>query len=52
MSLNPKTITINSLAYDALQMMENNKISQIIVTEKDVYVGIVHIHEILKEGIL
>ena len=52
MSSNPKTIAVDSLAYDALQIMENNNISQIIVMDKDVYVGIVHIHELLKEGIL
>ncbi|MBC8474364.1 MAG: KpsF/GutQ family sugar-phosphate isomerase [Cryomorphaceae bacterium] len=52
MSSNPKTIAVNSLAYDALQIMENNNISQIIVMDKNVYVGIVHIHELLKEGIL
>jgi arabinose-5-phosphate isomerase len=52
MSSNPKTIAVNGLAYDALQIMENNNISQIIVTDNDVYVGIVHIHELLKEGIL
>jgi arabinose-5-phosphate isomerase len=52
MSSNPKTIAVNSLAYDALRIMEDNNIGQIIVVDKDVYVGIVHIHEILKEGIL
>ena len=52
MSPNPKTIAVNSLAYDTLRIMEDNNISQIIVVDKDVYVGIVHIHEILKEGIL
>ncbi|MEC9209048.1 MAG: KpsF/GutQ family sugar-phosphate isomerase [Bacteroidota bacterium] len=52
MSSNPKIISVNSLAYDALQIMEENNISQIIVVDKNVYVGIVHIHEILKEGVL
>jgi arabinose-5-phosphate isomerase len=52
MSLNPKIISVNSLAYDALQIMEANNISQIIVMDNDIYVGIAHIHEILKEGIL
>ena len=52
MSSNPRIMTVNSLAYDALQIMEDNNISQIIVVDNDVYVGIVHIHEILKEGIL
>ena len=52
MSSNPRIMTVNSLAYDALRIMEDNNISQIIVVDNDVYVGIVHIHEILKEGIL
>jgi arabinose-5-phosphate isomerase len=52
MSFNPIKVTVNSLAYDALQIMEGNNINQIIVVDKDMYVGIVHIHEILKEGIL
>jgi arabinose-5-phosphate isomerase len=52
MSLNPKIISVNSLAYDALQIMEANNISQIIVMDNDIYVGIAHIHEILKEGII
>ena len=52
MSVNPKTISIDSLAYDALKIMERNNISQIIVLSKGIYVGIVHIHDILKEGIL
>ena len=52
MSSDPRIITVNSLAYDALRIMEDNNISQIIVVDNDMYVGIVHIHEILKEGIL
>ena len=52
MNLSPKTIPIDSLAYDALQIMEKYNISQIIVMNNNIYVGIVHMHEILKEGIL
>jgi arabinose-5-phosphate isomerase len=52
MSSKPKIITVSSLAYDALQIMESNNINQIIVVDNDVYVGIVHIHEILKAGII
>ena len=52
MCTNPKKMDLNSLAYDALQMMENNKINQVIVVNNEKYVGIVHIHQILKEGIL
>jgi arabinose-5-phosphate isomerase len=52
MSDNPKMIEVGALAYDALQIMEDNNISQIVVMNSGVYVGIVHIHEILKEGVV
>ena len=52
MNIQPKKMTIDTLAYDALHIMENNSISQIIVLDNDLYVGIVHMHEILKEGIV
>lgn len=52
MSLNPKTVQFNILAYKALGLMESHNISQIVVLNKDSYAGIVHIHDVLKEGIL
>ncbi len=52
MNIQPKKMTIDTLAYDALNIMENNSISQIIVVDNDLYVGIVHMHEILKEDIV
>lgn len=52
MSNNPKTIDIDAMAVDALSEMEKNNISQIVVTENGIYKGIVHIHELLKEGII
>lgn len=52
MSNNPKTIDIDAMAIDALAKMEENNISQIVVTENNNYAGIVHIHELLKEGII
>jgi arabinose-5-phosphate isomerase len=39
------------LAIEALKMMEQNNISQLLVVEKENYIGIIHIHDILKEGI-
>ncbi|MBL6657490.1 MAG: KpsF/GutQ family sugar-phosphate isomerase [Flavobacteriales bacterium] len=48
----PKTIQYNELASKALTIMEDNNISQLIVCKGDTYHGIVHIHDILKEGIL
>ena len=52
MCKSPKTINIDALAYDALTLMESNNISQLIVMDGQKYKGIVHIHEIIKEGIV
>ncbi|HFS66771.1 MAG TPA: KpsF/GutQ family sugar-phosphate isomerase [Flavobacteriia bacterium] len=52
MSKNPKTIEIDAMAIDALHLMEENNISQLIVTENNNYKGIIHIHELIKEGII
>ena len=52
MSKNPIKMTSKSLAYDALLFMQNNNINQIIVIEGKRYVGLVHIHEIIKEELI
>lgn len=52
MCVQPKTIQIDALAYDALQMMEKHNISQLLVMDKQQYKGIIHIHEIIKEGVV
>jgi len=53
MSARPKTVTAETLAYDALQKMKKHNINQLIVVDdQGRYQGIVHLHEILKEGIL
>ncbi len=52
MTKNPKTITSNTLAVDALQMMRNNNITQLLVVDDNHYKGIVHLHDILNEGII
>ena len=52
MSKNPKTIAETAMAIDALDIMENNNITQVlVVNERNRYVGVVHLHDILKEGI-
>ncbi len=52
MSNNPKTIVNTAMAIDALDTLETNNISQILVTNKNNnYVGVVHLHDLLKEGI-
>jgi arabinose-5-phosphate isomerase len=52
MNISPKTIVVDSLAFDALEVMEQNNISQLIVVDGSKYVGIVHLHEIIKEGVV
>lgn len=48
----PKTVESSELAVNALQMMKENSITQIIVAEDNEYLGVVHIHDIMKEGIV
>ncbi len=52
MSKNPKTVNKDELAINAFHLMENNNITQLIVTQKDRYIGMVHLHDILREGIV
>ena len=52
MNISPKTIAVDSLAFDALELMEQHNISQLVVVDGNNYVGIVHIHEIIKEGVV
>jgi len=52
MTPNPKTITVNALAIDALHLMRQHQITQIIVLEHHQYKGMVHIHDLLKEGLI
>lgn len=52
MSKNPKTIQLNELAVNALQQMRENNITQIIVMNKQQYAGMMHVHDLLQEGLL
>lgn len=52
MTGSPKTIEKGSMAVDALQIIKQNNITQLLVTDKSKYVGIVHLHDLLREGIL
>ncbi len=52
MSLHPKDIQSDSLAMEALELMKVNNITQLIVMDKDKYAGILHLHDLLKEGII
>ena len=50
-SRNPKTIDKNKLAKEAMQMLKQYNIGQLIVTDKGKYYGIIDIHTLLDEGI-
>lgn len=52
MTKNPKTIDIQSKVEDALNLMESFAITQLVVTKNGQYAGIIHLHDILKEGIV
>lgn len=52
MSKNPKTVEQDMMAVEALDVLEKNKISQLIAVEDGKYAGIVHIHNLIREGIL
>lgn len=52
MTINPKTVQIDSMVIDAFNTMEDFSITQLVVFDKEEYVGIIHIHDILKEGII
>jgi arabinose-5-phosphate isomerase len=52
MSVNPKTISSNDLAIEALDLMRKNNISQLLVVENNRYAGIIHLHDLVREGII
>ena len=52
MSKNPKTISRNELAIKAFEQMEKNSITQLVVTDGGKYLGMIHLHDLLKEGIV
>jgi arabinose-5-phosphate isomerase len=52
MSKSPKTININAMAIEAMELMESNKISQLLVEDNEQYAGVIHLHDLIKEGII
>lgn len=53
MSVNPKCVAPQEYAFNALNMMQSNAITQLVVVdENDAYIGVIHLHDILREGIL
>lgn len=52
MHSHPKSIAAESLAIEALEMMRRLNISQLVVTQQNRYVGMIHIHDLIKEGLV
>jgi arabinose-5-phosphate isomerase len=52
MTKNPKTIGPDELAIDALDMLRKNEITQLAVTDNGKYKGIIHLHDLIREGLI
>jgi len=51
MSKAPRTIDADTMAVEALQMMKEHKISQLVVLRGSQYAGFIHMHDLLQEGL-
>ena len=52
MTKNPKVIQLSDMVVDALNILEDFSITQLVVVENGTYKGVLHLHDILKEGIV
>ncbi len=52
MSKNPKKIEANEMAVNVIKVMQNHGISQILVVDNNKYIGVLHFHDLLKEGFI
>ena len=52
MGIHPKTIEGDALAVDALDRMRKNNITQLIVIDDNHYAGVIHLHDLIREGII
>jgi len=52
LSYSPKIVNPDTLAVEALNMMRQFDISQLIVADENIYLGILHIHDLIREGII
>ncbi len=52
MSASPKTIENDAMAVKAKRILEEHGISQLLATDQGVYAGVVHVHDLIKEGII
>jgi arabinose-5-phosphate isomerase len=52
MTSHPKTIGPEELAVQALDVLRKNGITQLAVTKDGKYLGIIHLHDLIKEGLI
>jgi len=52
MGKSPRLINSDELAVEALNVMRSNNITQLVVADNNIYKGIIHLHDLLKEGII
>ena len=52
MSVSPKTIAQDALAVQALDIMRKHNITQLLVAEDKNYVGVIHLHDLIREGLI
>jgi arabinose-5-phosphate isomerase len=52
MTTNPKQIQPEALAIDALELMRRYEITQLVVCEEGKYKGIIHLQDLIKEGLI
>ena len=52
MSNRPKIIHADALAVEAMDVMRENSITQLIVMRNEEYLGVVHLHDLIREGLV
>jgi arabinose-5-phosphate isomerase len=52
MTMNPKTIEADAMAVEALDTLRTNDISQLVITNGRSYAGFIHLHDLIREGII
>jgi len=52
MTITPKSINPDELAVDALDLMRKGSITQLVVVEKGKYLGFIHLHDLIREGLI
>ncbi|HRC32835.1 MAG TPA: CBS domain-containing protein, partial [Bacteroidia bacterium] len=51
MNANPKTIVPGTMAVDAFNLMKEKNITQLIIAKGSNYLGIIHLHDLLQDGV-